>query len=388
MQVQVVLYDCLNLPIPKQGKEKGKRTTNKKWLDYLSKTASHKFIEKLLEHRKVSKLLSTYIEGIAERVDIMFGPDGKEYWVYHPDYRLHGTVTGRLAEPVIVLIPRKQGGVKKMFMPTQPGWVLVQADYSQAELRGLAVFSNDPYLRQVYFQGRDLHDEMSVTLYGPNFTSEQRVRTKAINFGIPYGRGDYSIAMEHNLPLPEARKLMQDWFAAAYKAKEWIDGQHEKAMACEPIVTPLGRIRRFGLITDMTKHDTLNQSVNFPIQSTASDLTLLSLLQLHNSLDFRKLCKITHFVHDSIVVQCPIENVRAVIAMMKQVMEKLPGEILDTDVPFKADFEIGPNWGSLTKYPKWLEENKLDPDDRNMGIVEIIDEPILIGESEDITDVA
>jgi DNA polymerase-1 len=387
VQVQVVLYDCLNLPKPQRGKDRGKRTTNKKWLDYLKNANPHPFIDTLLEYRKVSKLLSTYVDGIAERIHIVF-VDGEERWIYHPDYRLHGTITGRLAEPVIVLIPRKQGGVKKMFEPVEPGWVLVQADYSQAELRTLAVFSDDPFLKSIYFNDKDLHDIMSVELYGPNFTSEDRVRTKAVNFGIPYGREAYSIAMEYNMSPKEAQALIDRWLTAAAKAKEWIDAQKEKAKNNIPIVTPLGRIRRFGLITDENWHDISKQAVNAPIQSTASDLTLKSLIDLHNDPEFRRLGRITHCVHDSIVVQCPIENVRAVVAKMKAKMESVPAELLGTDMPFKADFEVGPNWGTLTKYNKWLEDNKLNPDDGDLGTIDIIDEPVFIGESEDVTDVA
>lgn len=383
VQVQVVLYDMLDLPIPNRGKDKGKRTTNKKWLEYLKNSNPHPFIDALLEHRKVSKLLSTYVDGIAERVHIVV-EDGVERWIYHPDYRLHGTVTGRLAEPVIVLIPRKQGGIKKMFMSTQPGWVIVQADYSQAELRTLAVYSGDEFLRQVYFSGRDLHDEMSIKIFGADFNSEQRVKAKTVNFGIPYGREEYSIAMDFGIPVAEAKAMINGWFTAAPKAKQWIDEQHARAKAGIPSVTPLGRIRRFGLITDVNWHDVQKQAVNFPIQSAASDMTLLSMIRLHGDPEFRKLCKITHFVHDSIVVQCPIENVRAVSAMMKAVMESVPSEYLKTDLPFKADFEVGPNWGTLTKLGKWLEDNKLEADDGNMGRVEIIDEPIMIsGDSED-----
>lgn len=384
LQVQVVLYDCLNMPKPTRGKNKGKRSTDKKWLDFLKKNHPHPFIEVLLNHRKTSKLLSTYVEGIAARAHIYKDANGSERWIYHPDYRLHGTITGRLAEPVIVLIPRKAGGVKKMFTATQPGWVIVQADYSQAELRMGAVFSGDEFLRNIYFNDQDLHDIMSVELYGPNFTSEERVRTKGVNFGIPYGRENYSLAMEYNMTPKEAQGLIDKWFDAAKGMKQWIDEQHQKAKNCIPAVTPLGRIRRFGLITDLNWADVKKQAVNFPLQSVASDMTLLSLLTLHNDSEFSKLCRIMHFVHDSIVVQCPVENVHAVVAMMKKVMETVPGEYLGTDVPFKADFELGPNWGTLTKYKAWCEDNKLDMDKvREIETVDISDEPVFIVEEDD-----
>lgn len=146
--------------------------------DWTEESTVNKFLDVFQRYRKKTKIYSTYVKGVLN----LLGPDSRT----HPSFKLAGTETGRLActEPNMQNPPR--GPLIKNAFVAPPGKILLQADYSQAELRVLAVLSGDPTLRKVYFEDRDLHDEVSVQLYGPGFTKEQRVKTKAVNFGIPW----------------------------------------------------------------------------------------------------------------------------------------------------------------------------------------------------------
>lgn len=352
-QLAYAIFDLMKLP-----KYEGKRTTKedaiKYWLEevlkkpddeeklkeWLDKSPVNKFVHLLAEYRKKSKLYSTYVKGVAEAVE----DDGR----VHCTFLLHGTETGRLSSrgPNMQNIPRGPE-IRNAFI-APPRHVLLQADYSQAELRVLATLSGDDFLRDVYLTGKDLHDEVAREIYGPNFTKEQRVRAKAVNFGIAYGRTEYSLAKEYNMSKAEAKQLINDWFARMPKAKRYIQESRQKPRKGQIPETPFGRRRRFGLITDDNAWAIENEAVNFPIQSTASDLTLRSAIILHEKLKGK--AHILNLVHDSILFEVPEDNVKEVAQIVKEVMERVPQEELKTDIPFVVDLEVGQRWGSLKKY--------------------------------------
>lgn len=215
------------------------------------------------------------------------------------------------------------------------------------ELRVLAVLSKDPVMMQIYYDGKDLHDELSLTLFGPGFTKEQRVRAKAFNFGVAYGRTPESIAEEHAFPVSEARALKDAWYSRFSVAADYIEHSRKTPSLGITQQTPFGRKRRFPFITKENAWNIENEAVNFPIQSTASDLTLLSAVQLHKQTG--SLADILILVHDSILFDVPKENVDALVPQILNVMQTLPGKYLNTDMPFLADVEIGHNWGNLDK---------------------------------------
>lgn len=312
----------------------------------------NEFIHRLTTYRKKSKIYSTYIMGVKKALY----PDGR----VHPTFMLHGTETGRLAckEPNMQNPPR--GPLIKNLFIVEEGWIIIQADYSQAELRVLAVESGDPTLRKVYFEDRDLHDEVAIQLYGPNFSKEDRVKVKAVNFGIPYGRSEYTIAEEYGMPLKDARDVIRKWFAQLPVAGDYVKEMraYPKKHGGYTVETAFGRKRRFPLITEENANSVENEAINFPISSTASDCTLLSCVEimLDHYIDERFDAHIINEVHDSIVVEVPLHNAYPVAMIMKQVMASLPGRELGTDVPFKADIEIGKCYGAVKKAD--LEELK------------------------------
>jgi DNA polymerase I len=305
----------------------------------------NELVSAILRWMKTMKVISTYIHGVQERIDY----DGR----IHATYLIHGTVTGRLSSrnPNLQNIPRDKT-IRNIFQ-SPPGRVLVEFDYSQAELRVLAVLSDDEFLKQVYRTGRDLHDEVSTALF-PNWDpgtfegQEQRVRAKFLNFGIAYGRGAKSISEEFGMPFSDAQRMVKDWFARAPGAKTYIDSQRAAPTTGALLKTPFGRRRRFNLVTRDTLVPIQNEAVNFAIQSTASDLTLLSGLRIHDCLVKQWNAHITNLVHDSILVEMPEDgDIDGMITYVKGYMEELPRTILHTDVPFTVDAKVGRRWGDL-----------------------------------------
>jgi uracil-DNA glycosylase family 4 len=347
-QVGYMLYDVFNL---KPGKGLKKTTDNK----VLLSLGNNPFVLALMEYRKAGKALSTYIEGVDRAIE----KDGR----VHSTYLIHGTETGRLSSrnPNMQNQPRN-ADIRSMFQAPADRF-FVELDYASAELRALAHLSGDEYLIQVFVDGRDLHDEVSVALYGPNFTKEQRMRAKAVNFGIAYGRGAASLAQEFNIPLIEAEKMIADWFARFPKAHKYIEACRLAPLMGRTMITPLGRRRRFGLVTKGNENALQNQSSNFPIQSLASDLTLISGIRLKPSLDPLDAFAV-NIVHDSLLIECAFkrEVVMEVARLGDLFMRETPILILKTIVPFATDYKIGTRWGHLKTVndPKNPEETTFD----------------------------
>jgi DNA polymerase-1 len=301
----------------------------------------------LSAYRKASKMLGTYVEGVHERIE----NDGR----VHSTYLIHGTATGRLSSrnPNMQNVPR-DSHVRNIFQ-APPDKALVELDYSQAELRVLAYLSNDPGLRQVYETGRDLHDEVSKQLF-PGWEEykdtprgrEQRVRAKFVNFGIAYGRGAESIVAEFKIPMATARLMIQRWWRAYPEAHRYIFTAR-RAIRQGALESPFGRRRRFALIPD-NKHSVNaleNEAANFVIQSTASDLTLLSAMHMHDELVQRWDAHIINLVHDSILIECQPAEAEEVGAYAQGVMEATPWDELQWSFPFTADYKIANRWGDL-----------------------------------------
>jgi len=295
--------------------------------------------------RSYAKLKSTYIDTVMEQ--------HTEEDRVHASFNISGTVTGRLSSsgPNLQNIPRLKE-IKNMFS-SPPGKSLIEVDFSQAELRVLAYLSQDPVMIDNYNRDGDLHDTVASQIYGPNFTKEQRVGAKTINFGLAYGRGVHSVAEQLGSSLPEAQKLMDDWFNNMPVAGEWIRTARKSPYSQDP-VTPFGRTRRFGLTTTDNANSNENEAVNFPIQSTASDLTLFSAMEVNKWFadeGLSKDVKIVNIVHDAILVECPDGLVPMIAKKVQYFMEKIPPEKLDMNIPFKADIEYSKTgWGSKKKY--------------------------------------
>lgn len=306
------------------------------------------FISAITEARKANKYYDTYAVGL----ETLCCEDGR----VRCSYNLHGTETGRLSstDPNMQNIPRNSK-IKNLITCDEEN-ILVQLDYSQAELRVLTALSGDPYLLEIYTSGRDLHDMMATKMFGPNFTKEQRVITKSLNFGIAYGRGPQSIAKMFKLSMAEAQKTVRDWYAAVPEVEKFIAAKRKEPFQGKNGTTPFGRERHF-VITSENRYHVSNEAINFPIQSIASDLTLLSVLEIQRWIDemgYGDRVKIVATVHDSIVMEVRDEPslVDEVVRKGAAVMRDQPKKynIGVVEVPFRADAETGKTWGEVKPY--------------------------------------
>lgn len=301
------------------------------------------FITSIGKVRKYNKYMDTYVQGLRE----VMCRDQR----IRGTFNLHGTETGRLSSsnPNMQNIPRD--AMIKNILCAAPGYRMLQLDYSQAELRVLAILSGDEGLIQVYADGRDLHGATARDLFGDDYTKEDRNMAKTVNFGIVYGRGPASIteAFPH-VPVNEARRIIAKWMKTYPKVEQFIFDRRRMARAGEPCTTLFGRERHF-VITDGEMYHIENEYINTPIQSIASDLTVLSLLRIarylkDNNFDGR----VNQNVHDSIILEVPDDDdiVQEIARQCIDIMATTPQlYIPNCPVPFVADAEHGYRWGEL-----------------------------------------
>lgn len=347
--IRYLLFSVWGLkPIMKKGKVTSDAGALEVYKERLTIVDAIRFIDAKLSYAKDKKMFSTYIVGINKIIN-------KKTKRAHTTFKLHGTETGRLssAEPNFHNIPR-QSDIKNIFT-SQPGYVLMQGDYSQAELRVLSVEGGDPWLQAVYREDRDLHDAISEQMYGPNFTKEQRVRAKAVNFGIAYGRTSYTLAAEFGLSAREGEQMIEDWYKPQPLTRAWIAERRTDPETGFMYETPTGRVRPFGLVTEKNKNNLQNEAVNFPIQSEASDCMMWSIIQIQPELDAlnekygEEVARMVNTVHDSVIteVKADAQIIREVMEIEQRYLTSAAGILLHTDVPFKVDFEVGKSWGNL-----------------------------------------
>ena len=346
-QLKWMLQQVLGYPVPSTDAATIDTLIDEVESGVITNPQAKDFLQAIASVRKNSKYMDTYVQGMRD----CMCRDAR----IRGTFNLHGTETGRLSSssPNMQNVPRDKK-IKNLLCAT-PGYKLVQMDYSQAELRVLALLSRDPYLVSVYVNGKDLHDAVATEMFGPNFDKEQRVMAKTINFGIAYGRGPGSIAQTFKKSMNEARAIIAKWFKPMPYVKEWIDNRRAMAKRGEACTTIFGRERHF-VVTNEDLNHVQNEYINTPIQSIASDFTMFSLIEIdkflrENNLDAR----IVTTVHDSIIVECRDEKdlVDLVAQTCVRIMAETPLKYVpDCPVPFKADAEVGYAWGKLHSWPE------------------------------------
>ena len=332
-QLAWLLYDRIGLR--PRGRVKG-RSTDKEMLQKMQ--GQHPIIDEMLEYRSVSKELSTYIIGVEDKI----ANDGR----VHTTYKLHGTVTGRLSssKPNVQNQPKRKPRVRNIFQAPE-GRRLLEADYKGAELRVLAEQSKDEKLKQVFLEGRDLHTEVEKELGIP------RIRAKAINFGIAYGRTEYSIAEEFEISVEEAKAYLDGWFANYPTAAKFLSECAAAVVQGRTLSTPFGRHRRFGLVTQENLKALQNEARNFIIQSMASDFTLISAMRAEKALKDIGVI-IINLVHDSILLELPSTDeliMRRAMKIVEPIMKQVPIDTVGAVVPFEVEFSYGTEWGNLVE---------------------------------------
>jgi DNA polymerase-1 len=339
-QLGEVLYKRLGLPVLKRGKT-GPSTDQ----DVLEELAEqHELPKKVLEHRQLTKLKSTYLDALPAAL----GKDGR----LHTTFDQAVAATGRLSSvnPNLQNIPIRTpvgARIREAFIP-EPGWVLLSADYSQIELRVLAHISGDPVLQASFAGGEDLHARTAGETFGvppAEVTRQQRDIAKMINYGIAYGLSAFGLAQRLGLAKSEAASIIERYFGRYQKVKAWLDGTIEEAHATGMVKTLFGR-RRY--LPDINSKNPSARSaaertaVNTPIQGTAADLVKRAMLNVDAALSACGLSsRMLLQVHDELVLESPREEAGRAGPILKQQMEGAA----KLAVPLIVELGQGSTWG-------------------------------------------
>lgn len=341
-QMAELLYDRLGLPTQRGRKIKNPRSTSK---DVLFKLAgAHPVIPIISEYRRVAKLQSAYVDNLTDFVGI----DGR----VHADFKIPGTEVGRLsvADPALQTIPRAgdyYGALIRSLFVARPGYRIVVADYSQAELRVFAAISGEPFLIRVYQEGRDLHTEVALAMYGNHYTKEQRVLCKMFNFSYLYGGNEHSFAHDSGLNIEVARNFVHKYNDLMPVGLQFKKDQFALLKRQGYVSTVFGRRRHFPLITGGeggNADEARKASVHQPCAGTASDLCLLSALDAQD-----KGIDVVLVVHDSVIAECredlaeeQAEEIRSI--MVANGNKYLPQVAWKADIDRRKDGTIGTRW--------------------------------------------
>lgn len=310
------------------------------------------FFRKLLDYRQRTKVLSTYVDGILKRLS----DDDR----IHPDFQMHGTDTGRLScrNPNLQNIPTIMGSEIKHAFIAPPGWFLLNADYSQLELRVAAWYSRDEALLEAFRTGRDVHRWVaSLMFHKPmeEISSFERYLAKYLDFGLLYGRTARGLmeGMEavyilqttgKAMTVAEADQLQKDFFNAFPGLTTFIAAQHRFVRANQFVETPTGRRRRFPFIDRASAASVERKAVNTPIQSLASDMTLTAIIRLCDVLDPAE-AYVVSSVHDSIMLLAREDVVVSTCEVVRTIMST--PAIDGFDVPLKAEIAVGHRWSQM-----------------------------------------
>jgi DNA polymerase-1 len=303
--------------------------------------------EKILAHRKLSKLKSTYIDALPLLINENTGR-------LHTHYIQTGTATGRLSskDPNLQNIPiREEEGrrIRAAFVPAA-GMRFISADYAQIELAILAYLSKDPMLLESFRQGRDIHRQTASLIFSvpeADVTPEQRRVGKTINFGVVYGMSAYGLSQGLKISKSDADRFIKTYFQRYSGVDAFLKETIRQAEQTGYVRTLLGRRRRVAAITSRNKTEKSAAeriAVNSPIQGTAADIVKLAMVKLHDRLSAEGLSsRILLQVHDEIILEAPESEVERALPIVKSVMER----VTDHEIPLNVKCETGDSWGEF-----------------------------------------
>ncbi len=340
-QLGGILFDKLGLPPVK--KTKTGYSTNVEVLEKLQ--GQHPIIDTIMDYRQLTKLKSTYVDGLSK----VIAPDGR----IHTSFQNTVTATGRLSstEPNLQNIPvRTELGaeLRKMFVPA-PGCLLVDADYSQIELRILAHISDDAVMREAFISGTDIHTVTATQVFGvqpDEITHEMRRRAKAVNFGIVYGISDFSLSQDIGVARWEAKEYMDRYFEKYAGVRTYMTDIVIRAKEDGYVSTLFGRRRwlpELGSSNFNLRSFGERVALNMPIQGTAADVMKLAMLHVYNALKAEGLkARLVLQVHDELIVECPEGEAETVKTILTREMER----VAQLSVPLIAEAYAGKSWAA------------------------------------------
>jgi DNA polymerase-1 len=345
-QLSVALFDEMGLALPWM--RRGKSGYYSTAADVLEKVRDkHPVVERILEHRQLSKLKGTYVDALPELVNPRTGR-------VHTSFNQTGSVTGRFSSsnPNLQNIPiRTELGreIRRAFV-AEEGWLLLAADYSQVELRILAHISGDPSMLAAFARGEDIHASTASAIYGvplAEVTSAQRRVAKMTNFAISYGVTGYGLSERTELTPEEAEVFIQTYFKTYPQIKAYIDRTRKQARDQGYVETLLGRRRYFPeLGTRARVHHNVREAayrmaINAPIQGTAADILKVAMNRLWRKLKAGELrSRMLLQVHDELVLEVPEGELDAVVPLVVDTMEGA----YDLKAPLKVDTKVGHDW--------------------------------------------
>ncbi len=339
-QLGEILFDKLGLKSKKKTK-KGYATGAEILEELLDK---HPIIEPVLEFRQLSKLKSTYCDGLAAVIN-------KNTGRIHSVFTQTVTVTGRISstEPNMQNIPtRTELGreIRKMFTAAD-GKILVDADYSQIELRVLAAIADDKAMKAAFADGRDIHTETAAQVLkipAENVTKEQRSAAKAVNFGIVYGIGEFSLAKDLKISVKEAREYIAGYLEHYSGVRDYMENVKKEAKENGYVKTLMNRIRYIPELKSGNFNTRMfgeRVALNTPIQGTAADIIKLAMVRVHRRLAEEGLeSKLILQVHDELIIEALPEEEEQVRTILKEEMENAA----DIGVRLTVDVESGRSW--------------------------------------------
>ena len=339
-QLGVILFEKLQLPVIK--KTKTGYSTNAEVLDKLRDHSP--IIDKITEYRQIVKLNSTYVEGLLAIINPISNR-------IHSSFNQTITTTGRISstEPNLQNIPVKLEmgrNIRKVFI-ADDNCKLVDADYSQVELRVLAHMSQDETMIEAFENNEDIHTKTASQVFNvamDEVTSKQRSDAKAVNFGIVYGKSDFGLSEDLHIPVKQAKEYIENYFNKYNKIKEFMDNVIESATENGYVTTILNRRRYIPEINAsnfMMRNAGKRAAMNAPIQGSAADIIKIAMVNVYKKLEEKNLkSKLILQVHDELIVETVEEEIEVVKKIVRDEMENA----VIMDVNLDVDLNVGKSW--------------------------------------------
>ncbi|MDE5583971.1 MAG: DNA polymerase I [Ruminococcus sp.] len=341
-QLKDVLFDEMKLVLPKNSKKtKSGYSTNADVLEEIKE--QNPIVENILKYRQYTKLKSTYVIGLLDKVST----DGR----IHTCFRQTETRTGRISstEPNLQNIPVRTelGSQMRKFFVADSKKILVDADYSQIELRVMAHLCGDKNMTQAFSDGEDIHTSTASQVFDVPpimVTSEMRSNAKAVNFGIIYGIGAFSLAKDINVTTNEAEKYISDYFKNYSDVKKFMDTTVENAIKTGLVTTMFGRKRH---IPEILSSNKITQSagkriaMNTPVQGTSADLIKIAMINVYRRLKSEKInAKLILQIHDELIIESDVACADRSAEILREEMQN----VHEMSVPLAVDVNKGKSW--------------------------------------------
>ncbi len=340
-QLGEVLFQKLELPPIK--KTKTGYSTDAEVLEQLK--YRHPIVENVLEYRQLVKLKSTYVDGLLKAINPETGK-------IHSSFKQTATSTGRISstEPNLQNIPVKLElgrEIRRVFVPSGEEYLLVDADYSQIELRVLAHISGDAGLIEAFERNQDIHVQTAARVFGVDasqVTPAMRSSAKAVNFGIIYGISDFGLSRNLHISRKQAESYIKSYFEKYSGVKDYMDSIVEEGRKSGLVKTILGRVRYLPELKSGNRnirHFGERMAMNTPIQGSAADIIKLAMIRVHRRLKEEKLkSRLILQVHDELIIEAHKDELEKVKVLLRESME----QAIELKVPLRVDMSVGESW--------------------------------------------